>query len=104
MQNKVNKQNELKAQNKATTREIPSPSFAKLVKDEPTKDTSTFKEIKRLRTENLRLTNELSKALEELSRKDEFSMVLNTFGEEKYDLRRMFMYKAKVAKQERLVK
>ena len=103
MQNKIVKSNDPKATQKASIKEVLTPSFAKIVRDDSPKNTSNYKEIKRLRTENQKLLFELSKAQEELSRKDEFAMVLNALTEEKYDLRRMHMYKAKVAKQERLV-
>ena len=103
MQSKNLKSVEPKQAIKSSAKEILTPSFAKLIKEESPKNSSNFKEIKRLKLENTRLSFELSKCQEELRRKDEFALVLNSFSEEKYDFRRLYMYKAKVAKQERLV-
>jgi hypothetical protein len=98
------KPNDPKSSLKTPAKEIFTPSFAKLVKEDSPKNFSNFKEIKRLKAENIKLLKELERTQEELSRKDEFALVLSSVAEEKYDLRRMYMYKAKAAKQERLVR
>lgn len=103
MQSKVFKSKETKVQ-RTSIKVLQTPSFAKAVQEDSPKNSSNFKEIQRLRSENLKLAGDLMKCQEELARKDEFCAVLSSVPEEKYDLRRMHMYRAKVAKQERLVK
>jgi hypothetical protein len=84
----------------ASKRTLPS---SKPSKDDPTNSASNFKEIQRLRKENQKLDSELISLKEELQRKEEFAAVFTKFGDDRFDLRRMNMYKAKVAKQERIV-
>ena len=102
MQSKVFKSKETKVQ-RTSIKVLQTPSFAKATQEDSPKNSSNFKEIQRLRGENLKLAGDFAKCQEELARKDEFCVVLSSFPEEKYDMRRMHMYRAKVAKQERLV-
>ena len=102
MQGKVNK-HEPKSLQKITAKEIMTPTFAKSNRESSPKSNTNFKEIQRLKSENSKLTNEVSQLREELRRKDEFQMVFSNLAEDKYDVRRMLLYKAKVAKQDRIV-
>jgi hypothetical protein len=101
MQGKVTK-TEPKSLQKITAKEIMTPSF-KANREMSPKSSTTFKEIQRLKSENLKLVHEIGSLKDELRRKDEFQAVFNNLNEEKYDLRRMLLYKAKVAKQDRIV-
>lgn len=103
MQNRVGKLTEKKSQSKAIVKEILTPSFAKTVREDSPQSGSNYKEIQRLRLENSKLLTELASAKEELKLKEEFATVFNKFIDDKYDQRRMNMYKAKVQKQDRIV-
>ncbi|OMJ91557.1 hypothetical protein SteCoe_5807 [Stentor coeruleus] len=103
MQNRVGKLTEKKSQSKAIVKEILTPSFAKTIRDDSPQSGSNYKEIQRLRIENSKLLTELASAKEELKLKEEFATVFNKFIDDKYDQRRMNMYKAKVQKQDRII-
>lgn len=105
MQGKINK-TEPKSLQKITAKEIMTPSFAKSTREHSPKSgsSSNFKEIQRLKSENQKLLAEVSNLKEENRRKNEFQAVFANLPEEKYDIRRMLLYKAKVAKQDRIVR
>ena len=104
MQNKLPQSStDRKVIKKTLTKEIITPTTGKPLREDSPKGGSNYKEIQRLRSENKKLTSEVQNLQEELIKKEEFSQVLSTFAEEKYDSRRLCMYKAKVIKQERLV-
>lgn len=64
---------------------------------------SLFKENKRLKAENTRLQENLSIMQEELQSRDVFTQVLSNIDNERYDTRRLALYRAKTFKQERMV-
>lgn len=104
MQGKSTK-SEPKSLQKITAKEIMTPSFAKSTREQSPKSNSSsnFKEIQRLKSENQKLVSEILSLKEENRRKNEFQAVFTNLSEEKYDIRRMLLYKAKVAKQDRIV-
>jgi regulator of replication initiation timing len=77
------------------------PSMPEL--DTKKESSSLFKENQRLRAENARLQESLNKMQEELQSRDVLAKTLTSFDNEKYDARRLAMYRAKALKQERMV-
>ena len=77
------------------------PSIPEL--DTKKESSSLFKENQRLKAENARLQESLNKMQEELQSRDVFAKTLSSVDNEKYDSRRLAMYRAKAFKQERIV-
>lgn len=101
------------ASSRASRAEQPMPSSSQFIMkssipqipelDIKKESSSLFKENQRLKAENARLQESMSKMQEELQSRDVFAQTLSNIDTERYDTRRLAMYRAKTFKQERMV-